>query len=123
VANGQSIRADNVGSILRPPELLEARQAHADGKLSREQLTAVEDKAILDVLQLQRSIGMDVVTDGEYRRDSWLTGIQDAVEGSLSRIDWLNGRAPAVDSSRCLAAWWAPNCSRRDDCTRTRPRF
>jgi 5-methyltetrahydropteroyltriglutamate--homocysteine methyltransferase len=94
VANGQAIRTDNVGSILRPPELLEARQAHADGKLTREQLTAVEDKAILDVLELQRFIGMDVVTDGEYRRDSWLTGIQDAVDGFVQQNRLAEWKGP-----------------------------
>jgi 5-methyltetrahydropteroyltriglutamate--homocysteine methyltransferase len=94
MANGQAIRTDNVGSILRPPELLQARQEFLEGRLSREALTAAEDQAILDVLELQRSIGMDVVTDGEYRRDSWLTGIQDAVEGFVSQNRLAEWKGP-----------------------------
>ena len=114
MSNGQSIRTDNVGSILRPPDLLEARQARAEGRLTREQLTAVEDQAILGVLDLQRSIGMDVVTDGEYRRDSWLTGIQDAVDGFVeNRIEWRNGKARVVGSSRCPGGWLAQDCRKR----------
>src|SRR3712207_852099 len=94
MANGQSIRTDNVGSILRPPELLEARQAHAEGRLTREQLRTAEDRAIMAVLELQRSIGMDVLTDGEYRRDSWLTGIQDAVDGFVEQNRMAEWKGP-----------------------------
>ncbi|MFN0074383.1 MAG: hypothetical protein ACKVVP_23120 [Chloroflexota bacterium] len=94
MANGQAIRTDNVGSILRPPELLDARAAHASGQLALDALIAVEDQAILGVLELQQSIGMDVVTDGEYRRDSWLTGIQDAVEGFVSQNRLAEWKGP-----------------------------
>jgi 5-methyltetrahydropteroyltriglutamate--homocysteine methyltransferase len=94
MSNGQSIRTDNVGSILRPPALLEARQAHANGRLCSEELTAAEDQAILEALDLQQSIGMDVVTDGEYRRDSWLTGIQDAVEGFVEQNRLAEWKGP-----------------------------
>ena len=61
-------RADHVGSFLRPPELLDARVAHAEGRIGDDQLRAAEDRAILTVLELQRQIGVDVYSDGEYRR-------------------------------------------------------
>ncbi len=74
-------RAENVGSFLRPPELLEARAARAEGRLSPEGLRKIEDRAILDVLELQRQVGIDVYTDGELRRGSFLSDVADAVEG------------------------------------------
>lgn len=66
-------RADQIGSLLRPRELPEARTAHREGRLGRDALRAIEDKAILDALQMQRQAGIDVYTDGEYRRSSFLT--------------------------------------------------
>ena len=64
-------RADHVGSLLRPPELLAAREAWRAGTLSRDELTAREDEAIRDVVSLQESIGLKAVTDGEFRRTLW----------------------------------------------------
>src|SRR5947208_9795653 len=77
-------RADHVGSLLRPQDVLDAHAAHAAGKISAEQLREVEDKAILMVLELQRQIGIDVLSDGEYRRSSWAGGFPEAVEGYVS---------------------------------------
>jgi 5-methyltetrahydropteroyltriglutamate--homocysteine methyltransferase len=76
-----SYRADQVGSLLRPPELLKARADYAEGKIPLEDLRQEEDRAILDVLHLQRQIGLDVLTDGEYRRGAWMTDMASAVEG------------------------------------------
>ena len=64
-------RADHVGSLLRPPELLAARAQHAAGALDAGALRAVEDAAIQDVMRLQRDAGLRTVTDGEFRRASW----------------------------------------------------
>ena len=75
------VRADNVGSLLRPPELLEARAALREGRVTREQLRAIEDRAILAALELQKAVGVDVFTDGEYRRDIFTADITQAVEG------------------------------------------
>ena len=74
-------RADHVGSFLRPPELLEARAAHADGRLEDTALRDAEDRAILTMLDVERRAGLDVYTDGEYRRGMWITGLPAAVEG------------------------------------------
>jgi 5-methyltetrahydropteroyltriglutamate--homocysteine methyltransferase len=68
-------RADHVGSFLRPPELLDARAAHAEGRIGDAELCAAEDRAILTILELQRQIGVDVYSDGEYRRGMWITGL------------------------------------------------
>jgi 5-methyltetrahydropteroyltriglutamate--homocysteine methyltransferase len=64
-------RADHVGSLLRPPELLAARARHAAGELDDAGLRAVEDEAIRAAVQLQRDVGLQSATDGEFRRTSW----------------------------------------------------
>jgi 5-methyltetrahydropteroyltriglutamate--homocysteine methyltransferase len=64
-------RADHVGSLLRPPELLQAREEHAAGRLSAAELRRVEDDAVRRVVRMQQQAGLTGVTDGEYRRRSW----------------------------------------------------
>jgi 5-methyltetrahydropteroyltriglutamate--homocysteine methyltransferase len=64
-------RADHVGSLLRPRQLLQARDDHAAGRSSAEELRAVEDDAIRDVVAMQRDVGLQTATDGEFRRASW----------------------------------------------------
>jgi 5-methyltetrahydropteroyltriglutamate--homocysteine methyltransferase len=64
-------RADHVGSLLRPPELLKARAEHQASRLSATELRALEDKAIRDGVKLQRELGLKGITDGEMRRGSW----------------------------------------------------
>ena len=68
---GPPFRADHVGSLLRPPELLRARAEHQAGRLSAEELRRVEDTAIRDVARMQQEVGLAGVTDGEFRRGSW----------------------------------------------------
>jgi 5-methyltetrahydropteroyltriglutamate--homocysteine methyltransferase len=69
--SGPPFRSDHVGSLLRPAELLRARAECDAGRMSAEELRAVEDEAIRDVVRMQREIGLDGVTDGEFRRGSW----------------------------------------------------
>ena len=70
-------RADQVGSLLRPPGLIKAREAYEAGKLAREDLRALEDGAIRDVVALQERIGLKSITDGEFRRRSfWMAFLQ-----------------------------------------------
>jgi 5-methyltetrahydropteroyltriglutamate--homocysteine methyltransferase len=87
-------RAEQVGSLLRPPELLEARAAHAESRLTLDQLRQVEDRVILAALEKQRQIGIDVYTDGEMRRGSWLTDMADAVDGFVSQKIVLEWKGP-----------------------------
>jgi 5-methyltetrahydropteroyltriglutamate--homocysteine methyltransferase len=65
-------RADNVGSLLRPPELLAARAARQRGEITSDTLRAIEDRAILDAVELQQQCGLDVFTDGEFRRGTFM---------------------------------------------------
>jgi 5-methyltetrahydropteroyltriglutamate--homocysteine methyltransferase len=74
-------RAEHVGSLLRPPEVLEARASFEAGDLTREDLREVEDRAVLDALELQRDAGIPVFTDGELRRATGLAHSREALEG------------------------------------------
>src|SRR5919108_4497633 len=82
-------RADQVGSFLRPEPLKAAHTAYAQGQLSAEQLRELEDRAILEVLELQRQVGIDVFSDGEFRRGAWAGDFAESVEGYVDA-------APAV---------------------------
>ena len=61
-------RADHVGSFLRPKRLLDAREQHQQGALSKEGLRAVEDDAIAEIVKFQEDVGLQSITDGEFRR-------------------------------------------------------
>src|ERR1700736_5370621 len=87
-------RAEHVGSLLRPPELLAAREAFAERRIPEEQLRALEDHAISGALQRQREIGLDVLSDGEMRRGSWLTDMADAVDGFTEDRVLLEWKGP-----------------------------
>ena len=87
-------RADHIGSLLRPPELVDARHAHAPA----EQIRALEDRHVLRLLARQREVGLDVVTDGELRRANFMSDLTDAVDGfdtgdSVART-WQGDGAP-----------------------------
>jgi 5-methyltetrahydropteroyltriglutamate--homocysteine methyltransferase len=92
-ATGTKYRADHVGSLLRPPEVLEAHAAFGARGISREQLKEVEDRAILAALELQRQVGLDVLSDGEYRRGNWAGDFISSVDGYVRaevpiHFDW-----------------------------------
>lgn len=64
-------RYDVVGSFLRPAKLKEARADFEQGKITADELKAVEDKAIIDLVEKQKKAGLKVITDGEFRRATW----------------------------------------------------
>ncbi len=64
-------RADHVGSLLRPREVLKAREEHKQGKIDRAALRKFEDAAIRDAVKMQEDVGLQSATDGEFRRASW----------------------------------------------------
>jgi 5-methyltetrahydropteroyltriglutamate--homocysteine methyltransferase len=64
-------RADHVGSLLRPPELLRARDDHAAGRIDAAELRGIEDEAIREIVRRQEEVGLQSATDGEFRRASW----------------------------------------------------
>jgi methionine synthase II (cobalamin-independent) len=84
-------RADHVGSLLRPPELHQARADHAEGRIDADRLRAAEDEAIRAAIRLQAEAGLRSATDGEFRRSSWhmdfiysLGGVEKVMDSTLS---------------------------------------
>jgi 5-methyltetrahydropteroyltriglutamate--homocysteine methyltransferase len=75
--------AEHVGSLLRPPYLLAAREARDTGELTAEELRAVEDRAIAELIDIQRQAGLTVFTDGEARRESWRAGLLESLSGVI----------------------------------------
>jgi len=85
--------AEHVGSLLRPPAILEARRAHAEGRVSLERLRELEDEATLEAIALQRDAGIEVFTDGEVRRANWMAGLLESLGGvaqlgPIARVGW-----------------------------------
>jgi 5-methyltetrahydropteroyltriglutamate--homocysteine methyltransferase len=64
-------RADHVGSLLRPPEVLQARENAAAGRITAAERREIEDRAIAGVVRMQEDVGLQSATDGEFRRASW----------------------------------------------------
>jgi methionine synthase II (cobalamin-independent) len=115
-------RADHVGSLLRPRRLLQARDDHAAGRMSEEELRAVEDDAIRDVVAMQRDVGLQSATDGEFRRASWhmdfiyrLGGVSRAPEHL--KVQFATQPAPSSSPrrrsrSKARSAWSRPSSAR-----------
>jgi len=70
-ASRPPFRGDHVGSLLRPPELLAARDDFTAGRISADQLSEIENAAITEVVRMQKEVGLRSATDGEQRRESW----------------------------------------------------
>ena len=96
-------RADQIGSLLRPPALLEARAAFTAGRISADQLRQAEDTAIMQALAMQQATGIDVYSDGEYRRAGWAAGLPSAVEGY---VPVPADAAPAAAGAAATAGAW-----------------
>src|SRR3954453_10898769 len=80
-ASGPPFRADHVGSLLRPENLLDARARYAAGEIDAAELRGVEDEAVADVVRLQEDVGLRTATDGEFRRATWHMDFIYAING------------------------------------------
>ncbi len=78
-------RADHVGSFLRPPELLAAREQFQKGAISKAELRGAEDRAIRDIVRFQEDLGLQGVTDGEFRRTYFHIDFLEQIEGVETR--------------------------------------
>jgi 5-methyltetrahydropteroyltriglutamate--homocysteine methyltransferase len=92
-------RADQVGSLLRPVALKDARAKRADGKISAAELKAVEDREIERVIKKQEEVGLQAVTDGEFRRSWWHLDFLWGLDG-VERHVMENGIAFAAVKTR-----------------------
>jgi 5-methyltetrahydropteroyltriglutamate--homocysteine methyltransferase len=99
-------KADHVGSLLRPPALKKAREAFKAGTLTREELKAVEDASIVDVIRLQEAAGLESITDGEFRRAFWhvdfLTGFDNIVATQGQYALKFRGEGGAESETRSM---------------------
>ncbi len=106
---------DHVGSLIRPPELVEAWHGHEAGEVASEALREIQDAAIRDVVALQEDIGLQVVTDGEFRRGGWSRGFLEAVGAftfkpskmTFHNDDGVSTPAPAPVANRKIE-WRGP---------------
>src|SRR5450631_299796 len=96
-------RADHVGSFLRPKYLLEAREQRAKNEITAQQLRAVEDEAITEIVRFQEDIGLKSVTDGEFRRTYFhidfleqLGGVKTEIPVTIVKADGSEELAPPV---------------------------
>jgi 5-methyltetrahydropteroyltriglutamate--homocysteine methyltransferase len=97
-------RTDVVGSLLRPAELLAARERHAGGALSAAAFKRIEDAAVDAAIRLQEESGVEVVTDGEQRRLSFQSGLPAAVDGfgawDLDAFLWGDWQSDVIGERR-----------------------
>jgi 5-methyltetrahydropteroyltriglutamate--homocysteine methyltransferase len=84
--HSSDIHAEHVGSLLRQPWLLAARAGRTAGTITEGELRAAEDRAAAENIEIQRSAGIKVCTDGEVRRTNWMTGILESI-GGMSTIE------------------------------------
>ncbi len=90
-------RADHVGSFLRPPHLLSARADREAGKISADGLRAIEDDAIRGVVKFQEGLGLQSITDGEYRRAVFYMGFYGGLGGVSAMYDTSDQEWTFVD--------------------------
>ncbi|HKX42815.1 MAG TPA: 5-methyltetrahydropteroyltriglutamate--homocysteine S-methyltransferase [Burkholderiaceae bacterium] len=101
--NRPPFRADHVGSFLRPKYLLDAREQRARGEITAEQLRTVEDRAITEIVKFQEDIGLQSITDGEFRRTYFhidfleqLGGVKTDIPVTIKKPDGTEELAPPV---------------------------
>lgn len=99
-------RAETVGSLLRPPYLQQARQEYREGRLTTAGLRAVEDRAVLEAIELQRAVGLDVITDGEFRRAGWNPATSNAPDAPIA------GYSPVEDYRITYMRFWRDDSGR-----------
>ena len=104
-----TIRNDVVGSLLRPAGLKQARASYDEGKISREELAAIEDRNICDAVKLQEAIGLSVVTDGEYRRLNFQDSFSESVAGFDAGKPSLRFYEKRVEGGSPLRRWEIPD--------------
>ena len=98
-------RADNIGSLLRPEELLKARAALRERRMDQQTVQEIEDRSILKALEMQKSAGVQIFTDGEYRRDIFTADITKAIDGLVPgkpvvKFEWRGRGKDLAETSK-----------------------
>ena len=103
------IRSDVVGSLLRPARLKEGRGSYDEGKITFQQLRAIEDEEIFKAVRFQEQLGLEVVTDGEYRRLNFQDSFGESVSGYDAGRASLKFYEQRVEGGAPLRRWEIPN--------------
>src|SRR5262249_1194039 len=98
-------RADHIGSLLRPSELIEARHRLREGRINEDELRTIEDRAIRDVTKPQEDIGLQAVTDGEFRRGAFFSHFVKTVDGMTVKATPFMFSNDAGDTAQAYAPY------------------
>ncbi|MGH7863549.1 MAG: 5-methyltetrahydropteroyltriglutamate--homocysteine S-methyltransferase [Candidatus Binataceae bacterium] len=104
---GPPFRAEHIGSLLRPRELKDAFTARARGDIADIDFRALQDRCIIDAIRLQEEVGLRAITDGEFRRAAWSTGLVRALVGLEDRpslFEFHDSSGHRVRWDTCFAA-------------------
>jgi 5-methyltetrahydropteroyltriglutamate--homocysteine methyltransferase len=120
--------AEHVGSLLRPAWLLEARAARRRGAMTVGELAELEDRAALEAIELQREAGIEVFTDGEMRRATWMAGLLESTGGmvpvELHAVPWhRDGGSPPTSETDFDLVAAGGKVTRKDTRTSVEARF
>ena len=86
----QTHHSDVIGSLLRPKYLQQARDAYAAGQLPAPDFKRIEDRAVDQAIAMQEGVGLDVITDGELRRFSFLDQVVGELDGTETSTERVN---------------------------------
>lgn len=100
------VRAEHIGSLLRPAGLIEVYRAFLKGEVDATQLRAAQEAAIREAVELQEAVGLRVVTDGEFRRTTYISHFVDACEG----LDFRPSKFRFHDGGGVEHVFVAPTC-------------
>ena len=116
------LRADTVGSLLRPAEWRRAREAFDDGRMAEPEFRRIEDQAVHEAIRFQESLGFEVVTDGEIRRLNFQDSFGAAVSGFAAAGTTLRATEARVAGGSALARFDMPDVHQHGPAvTRRRP--
>ena len=107
--NRAPFRADHVGSFLRPKELLDARESFRTGAIKQEALTEVEDRLIRDVVKKQEATGIQAITDGDFRRQSWSGDFITSIKGVKMESSGNNEQQRQAPVGSVVPNWQPPS--------------
>jgi 5-methyltetrahydropteroyltriglutamate--homocysteine methyltransferase len=116
-------RADHIGSLLRPTELIEARHKLREGKIKEADLRPIEDRAIRDVVKLQEDIGLHAVTDGEFRRGAFFSHFVKTVDGMTVKPTPFMFSNDAGDTAQAYAPYTSGRLKRAKGITTDEYKF
>jgi 5-methyltetrahydropteroyltriglutamate--homocysteine methyltransferase len=116
-------RADHVGSLLRPQELIDARHKLRNGEIGENALREIEDRAIREVVKFQEDIGLQAVTDGEFRRGAFFSHFVKSVAGMTVKITPFTFSNDAGDSVQAYGPYAAGKLKRSKGITTNEFKF